>query len=305
MAPLDRILVTSDLSPPADRALARAVQLAAQHGAALKALYVVDHVLGADAPPEQLVKLLIGDAGEVVPALKRRAEQALRAKLGAQPPAQTEVAVRVGSAFLEIIRQARDDASDLIVLGAHGRHFLRKWVLGTTAERVVRKGDRPVLVVKKSPRRPYRRLLAAMDFSDTAKRALGTAMRVAPQAHVTLLKVYDLMEMALPAIDRVTSEELSRLQGEFANEQRARLGALAGELGLDPARVTNLVRYGHPGWIVNLVAAETRADLVVIGTRGLTGLPHLLLGSVAEHVLRESRCDVLVERPAVREFELP
>jgi nucleotide-binding universal stress UspA family protein len=42
-----------------------------------------------------------------------------------------------------------------------------------------------------------------------------------------------------------------------------------------------------------------------VGTHGLSGLPYVLLGSVAEHVLRESPCDVLVERPAVREFALP
>lgn len=305
MQPLNRILVASDLSAHADYALTRAAELARAHTAALTVLNVVEHVVGADAPPENLMRLLIGASGDVVAAVKQQAEQALRAKAAALAPVQAEVAVRVGPAFFEIIRHARERSDDLIVLGAHGAHFVKKWVLGTTAERVVRKGDRPVLVVKKSSRAPYRRLLVAMDFSDAAKRALRFALRAVSNVRLTLLHVYDLSQMAAPAVDRMTSEEFPRLQGEFEGEQRAQLLALAGELGFDPGKVTCLVRYGYPSQVINAVITEARADLVVIGTRGLSGLKHLLLGSVAEHVLRESRCDVLIAPPPTIEFTLP
>jgi nucleotide-binding universal stress UspA family protein len=305
MEALNRILVASDLSPHADYALTRAGRLAQEHRAALTVLNVVERVLGADAPPENLVKLLIGAADEMVPALKQQAGQRLREKLAALAPTRAEVAVRVGSAFLEIIQQAREQGCDLITLGAHGGHYLKDWLLGSTAERVVRKGDRPVLVVKRPPRAPYRRVLAAVDFSDTARRALSFALRVAPKARVTLLNVYDLSQTTAAAVDRMTSEEFLRLQGEFEGEQRARLAALAGELGLDSDKVATLVRYGYPGTVINAVIAELRTDLVVIGTRGLTGVQHLLLGSVAEHVLREARCDVLGVQPAAVRFTLP
>jgi nucleotide-binding universal stress UspA family protein len=305
MEALNRILVASDLSAHADYALTRASRLAHEHGAALTVLNVVERVVGADAPPENLVKLLVGAADEMVPALKQQAGQRLREKLAALAPGRVEVAVRVGSAFLEIIHQAREQGCELIALGAHGGHYLKDWLLGSTAERVVRKGDRPVLVVKRPPRAPYRRVLAAVDFSDTARRALSFALRIAPKARVTLLNVYDLSQAATAAVDRMTSEEFLRLQGEFETAQRARLGALAGELGLVPDRATSLVRHGYPGTVISAVIAELRTDLVVIGTRGLTGVQHLLLGSVAEHVLRESRCDVLTVPPAAVRFALP
>jgi nucleotide-binding universal stress UspA family protein len=302
---LNRILVASDLSPYADDALTRASRLAHEHGAALTVLNVVERVLGADAPPENLVKLLVGEADDMVPALKQQAAQRLRDKLAALAPGRFEIAVRVGAAFLEIIHQAREQGCELIALGAHGGHYLKDWLLGSTAERVVRKGDRPVLVVKRSPRAPYRRVLAAVDFSDTARRALSFALRLAPKARVTLLNVYDLSQAATASVDRMTSEEFLRLQGEFESAQRVRLGALASEIGIDPDKATCLVRYGYPGTVINAVIAELRTDLVVIGTRGLTGVQHLLLGSVAEHVLRESRCDVLTVPPAAIRFALP
>lgn len=307
MEPIRSILACTDLSAEADAALSRAARLARDHGATLTALHVVEHVVGADAPPASLVKLLFGEAAQVVPLLKQHAERALADRLAGLvvAPTRAEAAVRVGAAFLEIIRQAREHGDELIVLGAHGGHVVKNWVLGTTAERVVRKGVRPVLVVKRSPRASYRRLLAAIDFSDTAKRALRFALRLAPKARVTLLNVYDLALMAAPAIDRMTGEDFLRLQGELEGEQRARLTALAGELGLGPDQVTCLVRYGYPAQVINAVLTEARADLAVIGTRGLSGLKHLLLGSVAEHVLRESRCDVLVVPPTTIEFALP
>ncbi len=60
---------------------------------------------------------------------------------------------------------------------------------------------------------------------------------------------------------------------------------------------TTLVREGRPAEIICDEARETEADLIVMGTRGLTGLKHLLVGSVAEHVIRLAPCPVLVARP--------
>src|SRR4030066_2328266 len=74
---------------------------------------------------------------------------------------------------------------------SHGRGELKDWLLGTTAERVVRKGDRPVLVVKRPPEGPYRHVLVAVDFSDTSHRALALAAHLAPGAHLTLLHAYE------------------------------------------------------------------------------------------------------------------
>ena len=64
-------------------------------------------------------------------------------------------------------------------------------------------------------------------------------------------------------------------------------------------------RYGHPGALIPQIARELATDLVAMGTAGRSGLPYILLGSVAEHVLREAPCDVLTVRPTDFRFELP
>src|SRR4030065_1024878 len=110
MQPLAHSLPAVDLPPHADLVLARAAQLAAQHGAALKVLHVVDHVLGADRPPDNILKLAFGTPGEVETTLKQEATATLNAKLAALPGAaslRAAVEARIGTPFLDIIVQAR------------------------------------------------------------------------------------------------------------------------------------------------------------------------------------------------------
>ena len=83
-----------------------------------------------------------------------------------------------GEPFVEIIRCARNIGAELIVLGRHGRRPVRDMFIGTTAERVIRKGDVPVLAVNLKPARPYRRPLIATDLEDSAPRVFGLALRI-------------------------------------------------------------------------------------------------------------------------------
>jgi nucleotide-binding universal stress UspA family protein len=306
MEKIRSLLVPTDLSPRANHALVRAAMLAREHGASLRAQHVVAQGADTDTLPEEWSRSLLGTA-PATEDFRQRTVEALRARLETLMPGATpaQAQVNTGVPFVEIIRAARSSNADLVVLGAHGGHYLREWLLGTTAERVIRKGDRPVLVVKKPPKGPYRRLLVAVDFSETSKRALALAARVAPKARLTLLNVYDFGLAEPLRAGGTTSEELLQLHRIYEQQRRERLAAFARDAGLDPDKAQLLVRYGYPGIVINAVAAEQRAHLVVVGTQGLSGLRYVLLGSVAEHVLREARCDVLAVHPGVIAFELP
>lgn len=162
----NHLLAATDLSARARQALERAARLARQHGARLTLLHVLPPHLA-----ERSAADLISTTGQPppLPGLET-AHAALRAEsaaatsiLGSSRALETRVVA--GKDFVEIIRSARALAADLVVLGAHGENFLRDWVLGTTAERVARKGDRSVLVVKQPAAADYRRVLVAVDYS--------------------------------------------------------------------------------------------------------------------------------------------
>ena len=136
------------------------------------------------------------------------------------------------------------------------------------------------------------RILVPIDFSDHAEAILEWAGHLAEEhsSHVILLHAYHLpvefqqLEGAYLPPDfwtNVKSEAEDTLSG-YAEALRAR--------GLE---VEVEVREGYPATVIEEEAERTQADLIVIGTRGLSGLKHLLLGSIAERVVQKAPCPVL------------
>jgi nucleotide-binding universal stress UspA family protein len=289
---LKRLLVATDLSSRAEKAIARAVQLAEQHSGTLSVLHILTGASGHETERPQIVS---------------RIEKDLRRKLEALSLKRTALAsVRVlsGTPFVEIIRQGREEAADLIVVGAHGKDFMKDLLLGTTAEKIVRKGDRSVLVVKQAAQSSYRRVLVGVDFSDNCRHALELALRLAPQAEFHALHVYAGVEGMLRRAG-VTDSEIVPYQREVAKEARQRMEVFIRSIDRRRKPIRREVWNGRAGREITTIARRQRADLVAVGTAGRTGIPYILLGSVAEHVMREARCDVLVVRSGSIPFELP
>ena len=278
---LSRILVATDLSAGAEKAVARAVQLADEHRATLTILHVLPDAVGDEASKRQIVL-------QVEKYLQRKVT-----KLSPHHEKTVSIQVDTGSASVEIIRRAREKAVDIILVGAHGEHFINKLLFGRTAERIVRKGDRPVLAVKRRVRGPYRTVLVPTDFSDQSGPALELAMRVAPGAKYLVLHAYQGIEQQLWRSD-FPKRDILRYRREAAKQSREQLKHFIHQRGLDSTSFVRLVRYGRAPQVISSVARRLRPDLVAVGSAGRTGLPYVLLGSVAEHVLREVSCDVLV-----------
>ena len=288
---LRKILVATDLSSRADKAIARAVQLSGEHRAALTVLHVLTAVGDENRDRQTALKL----------------ENDLRRKvMEFSPRHESMVSIQVvaGTPFVEIIRRAREEAVDIILVGAHGAQFITDLLVGTTAEKVVRKGDRPVLVVNRPARGPYRRVLAATDFSGQSRHALELGLRLAPGAKFHLLHAYRGIEGQLWRADMGKSEIL-RYRHQLARQSREEMKEFLRRMGLGVTSIIRLLRYGRAPHVITGVAGRLRPDLVCVGSVGRTGLPYILLGSVSEHVLREVSCDVLVARYGSIRFELP
>lgn len=184
------ILIATDLSSHAGRAETRAAMLTQSLGAEKLVLMHVVPLLPLEAfagilertPLETEQKLL--DAAYA--ALKQRARR-LEAKFGIA----TGTAVRIGRPHVEIAAEAEALDAELVVVGGYGAHLVRELFLGATAEKVLRKSRRPVLVIKQEPLSPYKRLLVPVDFSPSSARALDWAQAVAGSAEVTVAHVYE------------------------------------------------------------------------------------------------------------------
>lgn len=291
MSALASILAATDFSAPARHAADRAARLAHETGAVLTLMHTLpaqplDELrqwLGAQQQAEQ--QLLAQAHGQL---------QQLADELAAARRIEVRTHLATGAVLDMVGRQADALNADLVVLGARGTGFLRRLVLGTTSERLLRRTTRPLLVVRQTPHEPYRRVLVALDFSPWSTRSLALARRVAPHARLVLLSAFQVPfeeKLHFAGVDAATIERY-RQQARAAATQK--LHAAAQASGLKPADYDAVVVEGDASQRIVEQEQELDVDLVVLGKHGQSAAEDLLLGSVTKHVLAEGSVDVLV-----------
>ena len=291
MNSLQTLLVATDLSAPSRHAAQRAAMLAQQAGARLE----LAHVLERGALDE--LRRLFDDDGETAQGrVREQAREALSlfaAEIG-EPLGVSAGQHLLEGAVLESIGTQADllDAA-LLIVGAHGSGFMRHWLLGATAERLLRITRRPILVVRQVPRETYRRVIVAVDFSPWSLRAIRLAQAVAPRARLILLHAYDVPFEGKMRISGVDDDMIKRYAAKVHQEAFLRLRQSAREAGI-PASWQPQIIHGDAATVILQQEEEEGVDLIVLGKHGAGMVEELLLGSVAKHVLAEARCDILV-----------
>jgi nucleotide-binding universal stress UspA family protein len=285
------ILTTTDFSGPARHAVDRAARLAQETGSPLSVM----HVMPGEALAELRQWLGAGHESnsKLLEASREQLHQLVNQLRSAHPIAVTPVDA-IGSVLDEIRREGDALDAALLVVGARGAGFLRRLVLGSTSERLLRRTQRPVLVVRQTPHEPYRRVLIALDFSPWSLQAVAVARRIAPQARLVLFTAYQVPfgdKLRYAGVDEATIEHY-RVQAR--TEATQRLNALAAQVGLLPGGWEACVVEGEASQRIVEQEQERDCDLVVLGKHGQSAAEDLLLGSVTKHVLADGSADVLV-----------
>ncbi len=140
----------------------------------------------------------------------------------------------------------------------------------------------------------FKLILCPIDFSDTSAHALETAIELATQlnAKIHLVHVYQYPAFSMPEADLATPIDLS-LQDDYVERLKQQLEDLRNKYSDSSISVGSTLAEGVPYVEIVETAKEINADLIIIGTHGRTGLSHMLLGSVAERVVRSSLVPVL------------
>ena len=289
---LERVLAATDLSAPARHAAERAAMVAKDVGATLRLVHVInDPALG------RLRRLLAESRDDIEPRIRQTIEQDI-ARLGerlAQAHGVTAQAdVVTGAVIAGILGHAAASRADLLVLGARGSSFMRHLVLGSTAERLIRRSDRPLLVVKQPPHERYQRVLVAVDFSRSSLATLATARAVAPHADLVLFHAYDVPYEDWMRTADVREDALLHYQEVARQRASMDMHAFLQSSDLAPADVPTVILKGDPTLRIIELEQELDCDLVVIGKQGETVTEEFLLGSVTKHVLQQSQSDVLI-----------
>lgn len=292
MSPISRIVVATDFSVFSERAVQRAAHIAKQHDADLHVLHVVRPL---DLYPSlTLTRDEFGHYDEDLQEAERTRVERIAATLTAQFGIRVHPATRLGRAHAEVAAYLQEVSADLVVAGSRGESTLMDLVLGSTASRLLRVAKCPVLIVKKLAEDPYRKVLAAVDFSPVSAALVGYALSLAHGAPVEALHV-----LGSEVEERLRKAKFVRVDiADWLGRQRAeaetQLEALLSSIGNGGA-VRRLVHPGFPPAAICQYIEAGSVDLVVLGRHGYGGgLQDWLLGSVSKDVAHVASCDVLV-----------
>jgi nucleotide-binding universal stress UspA family protein len=286
MSPIRTVVAATDFSFSAHRAARRAATLAKLHGAALHLL----HVLDSSTAKGLLRRSPAIDVEQPLHVEAERALNSLADDVAAAGGAVTERLLREGQVMDEILAAAA--SSDLVVLGPRGVNPLRDFVLGSTAERMARMIESPMLVVKQDPQIPYQNVLVPVDFSDYSAPALRFAAELAPGATLHVFHALDCPLQGRLRSAGVTDEGIAAYCDELHGEANANMAALTA--GLRERTVLGTVQAADARVAINERAAANNCTLIVMGKQGRSWLSEHILGSVTRVVLERATCDVAV-----------
>jgi len=305
---ISTILVGVDFSQPSRVALEHALDIARHTDARLVLVYVGVTPQRPDSVPDGILPMLTEYErilkGYLAEDRRRLAELCARS---------ADEGVDVSAMIVDdlpdrgICKAAAECDADLVIVGTHGRTGVKRLLLGSVAERVVRLSGHDVLVARPGARPTaggYREILVATDFSAMAEAGLRAAIALAaPGARIDILHCSYIPAIAFGHVP--STRALAELTEPLARQAHAQGQAL-------------VAGYTRPGLSLAFHTIDAqpmqgiiewhdrhRYDLAVVGSHGKRGLRRFLLGSVAEAIVRHASTPVLVvhrpgNAPAVR-----
>ena len=277
-APFPKILACTDGSPDSEGAITAALHLAKTTGSTVFLLEVLFFLAGYElqspdtlAPP--MVNLELMRVQETAARERLEAWKAEAAREGVT----LEPRIRTGSsAYDGILEEAGELQPDLIIMGRHGYTGLTRLLMGSVTARVIGHSPVNVLVVPQGVLLSFERLLIASDGSPFSEAAWNEALSLAKIMGSALIGV------RVAASDR----DIPTATGAVRN-----LEAAAEKQGI---ALDTMIPMGRPEEGIVKAAEFKQASLIIVGSHGRTGLKRLLMGSVAERVIGQAKCPVLV-----------
>jgi nucleotide-binding universal stress UspA family protein len=300
MIAFKQILCPTDLSEASVRSLTYAAAFARWYGARLTILHVVPTFEamtvgpGALNGPPQIVMPL--SRQEVLDEMRRITEST------GIDSSDATLSAEAGDPVRNIVDQALAIGADLVVMGTHGRSGFERLLIGSVAEKVLRKAPCPVLLVpphmaaNADPDVSFKHILCPMDFSPAALQALGFALDLARQSEgvVTLLHALEWLTDEEPR--EYTHFNVPEYRQHLVDDARERLQALVADESRTPTAIEHRVVVGRAYREILQVAQESGTDLIVMGAQGRGGLGLALFGSTTQQVVRAATCPVLTVR---------
>ncbi|MFQ5851112.1 MAG: universal stress protein, partial [Candidatus Binatia bacterium] len=286
-------------------ALERAVTLAKKNQALLTVVDVIDELpsyvrtLTTSKPPAELQKQVIEKRSSYLEQFIASIRQEV---------AQVSAKVLCGTPFLEIIREVLRNQRDLVMMTTEGNGGLKEMLFGSTTMHLMRKCPCPVWVMKRTHRKQYTRILAAVDLESFDERRnslntkimeLSTSLARLEQSELHIIHAWTLYgESTLRrGCVRISRSKVDKLVRDTRNAHRGWLDRLLQKHDFRDLKHQVHLLKGKAGKLIPELAGKKRVEIIIMGTVCRTGVPGFLIGNTAEEVLRQVDCSVLTIKP--------
>ena len=298
-----RVLLAYDRSPGAMEVVALAEAIAWPNGSVLRVVSVIEPILTPTSGPWDRGATL---APELDAAIKSYADDTINEvveRLAAHSRSIEGKVIR-GRAASAIIDDARDFHADLVIVGSRGHGTIASLLLGSVSSEVVDHASCPVLVARSAA---LSRVVFATDESPSAQaaEAILAGWPIFAGLPIRVVSIVDVVSPWTTGIDPTLYGQVLEAYDAELRESKAehkRIAADAAARLREGGRIADAeMRDGDAASEIVVVAEQQAADLIVLGSRGRTGLTRLLLGSVARNVLSGSTASVLIVREGTEE----
>jgi nucleotide-binding universal stress UspA family protein len=295
MPQVKRVLCPIDFSDASRHALDHAVMMAGWFRSTLTVMHVRHPVFLVEPPIlfADLADSSLGTLEEVEARLQTWLEPVRAAGIACDA-----LAVDGNNPASRIVEAVAQLDADLVVMGTHGRRGFERLMLGSATERVVRTATCPVVTVPPptvtTSALPFRRVMCAVDFSDSSLNAVRFARSLAQESNsaLTLLHVLEWP----PESEALAMFDMTEYRDAVRRDAEERLAKLAQDPEFEGRRPAIRLVNGKPHEQILAVAVEDQTDIIVLGVHGRNPIDLMLFGSTTNQVIRRARCPVLTLR---------
>lgn len=282
---MQQILVATDRSAMAKEALKRAISVAKKKDAQLFIIHVIQ------PPFIESPYLRPIDQSEVKKSLTEEIDH-----LNRETQVEYNLFIEHGNVVDLIIHKAEQLEIDLIILGCHGKSDLESNYFGTTALKVVQRTHLPMLVVKNKVKGIYQKMIAPTDMSDASKESILFANTLFTKPTRKYLFAHETLSELSSMTYHISQEQRKSILIEMEMDARVRLKAFAKEVGEGDTAYIHFQASINEDLLDYII--KDKADLLVLGSKGVDNLNSFVFGSTASFLLRMSPIDVLIYVPA-------
>jgi len=284
MQTVQQVLVATDRSAMAKEALKRAISVAKSKDAQLFIIHVIE------PPFMESPYLKPVDQSNIKQEIINEIDQ-----LNTQAQVEYSVFIEHGKVADMIIHKAKQLEAGLIVVGCHGKTDIESKYFGTSTLKLIQKTRLPILVVKNEVKGIYQKMISPTDMSDSSKRSIMFANALFTKPTQKYLFAHETFSELSSLTYHVSEDDRKRINIELEMTARAKLKAFVKEVGGGDMALIHFQASLNED-LLDYIFKE-RADLLVLGSKGVDNLNSFVFGSTASFLLRMSPTDVLVYIP--------